>query len=127
VREELFPDHETFQWLQRMIARFGRVRKELGKPGCGRLGPLVGRGPEFTALLADAGHAFVLEPGDGIVLPNQGLECTCMHSVFCASQETTYGVSMAVREAQPAASEQDAGSRVARRGRGGRRRHRRRR
>jgi hypothetical protein len=127
VREELFPDRETFQWLQRMVARFGRVRKELGKPGCGRLGPLVGRGPEFTALLADAGHAFVLEPGDGIVLPNQGLECTCMHSVFCASQETTYGVSMAVREAQPAASEQDAESRVARRGQGGRRRHRRRR
>ncbi len=101
VREDLFPDRETFQWLERMVARFGRVRKELGKPGCGRLGPLVGRGPEFTSLLADAGHAFILEPGDSIVLPNQGLECTCMHSVFCASPEPTYGVSMAVREAQP--------------------------
>lgn len=107
VREDLFPDRETFQWLERMVARFGRVRKELGKPGCGRLGPLVGRGPEFTSLLADAGHAFILEPGDGIVLPNQGLECTCMHSVFCASPDPTYGVSMAVREASPTVPTQE--------------------
>jgi len=106
VREELFPEPETFQWLERMILRFGRVRKELGKPGCGRLGALVGRGPEFTSLLADAGHAYILEAGDGIILPNQGLECTCMHSVFCASEEPAYGVSMAVREAAPPASAQ---------------------
>ncbi len=101
VREDLFPDEETFSWLGRMILRFGRVRKELSKPGCGRLGPLVGRGPEFTALLADAGHAFVLEPGDVLILPNQGLEATCMHSVFCADDTTALGLSLAIRESQP--------------------------
>ena len=125
VREDLFPDRETFQWLERMVARFGRVRKELGKPGCGRLGPLVGRGPEFTSLLADAGHACILEPGDGIVLPNQGLECTCMHSVFCASPEPTYGVSMAVREARPTVSAPEDRPSKSNRGRSGRRRRRR--
>jgi hypothetical protein len=127
VRKELFPDLETFQWLERMVARFGRVRKELGKPGCGRLGPLVGRGPEFTSLLADAGHTYILEPGDGIVLPNQGLECTCMHSVFCASPGPTYGVSMAVREAQPAVSAQEPAPSKPARGHSGPRRKRRRR
>jgi hypothetical protein len=125
VREDLFPDRETFQWLERMVARFGRVRKELGKPGCGRLGPLVGRGPEFTSLLADAGHGFILEPGDGIVLPNQGLECTCMHSVFCASPEPTYGVSMAVREARPTVPAPEDRPAKPNQGRSGRRRRRR--
>ena len=51
----------------------------------------------MTGLLADAGHACVLEPGDAILLPNHGYARTAMHSVFCASEETTYGISLAVR------------------------------
>jgi len=57
----------------------------------------VNRGPEFTAWLADAGHAAILAPGDAILLPNHGLTRTAMHSVFCASDETAYGLSFAIR------------------------------
>lgn len=70
---------------------------ELALPGQGVLGPLVNRGPEFTSFLADAGHAYVLEAGDVILLPNRGLFATCMHSVFCAGDETGYSLSLAMR------------------------------
>jgi antitoxin (DNA-binding transcriptional repressor) of toxin-antitoxin stability system len=71
--------------------------RELGLPGAGRLGPLVDRGPDFTAFLADAGHALALHPGDALVLPNHGLDRTLMHSVFCGSDAVTFGVSQAIR------------------------------
>lgn len=74
---------------------------ELGRPGCGVLGPLVDRGPEFTCLLADAGHAIHVGPGDALLLPNHGLARTAMHSVFCASGETAYGLSLALRADAP--------------------------
>ncbi len=74
-----------------------RMRMELARPGCGALGPLVDRGPEFTAFLADAGHGAVLREGDAILLPNHGLEKTCMHSVFCAGDEVAYSISLAMR------------------------------
>jgi hypothetical protein len=32
-----------------------------------------------------------------MLLPNHGLESTCMHSVFCASDEATYALSLAIR------------------------------
>ena len=35
------------------------------------------------------------------LLPNHGLEATCMHSVFCASPRPTYALSMAIRAAGP--------------------------
>jgi hypothetical protein len=57
----------------------------------------VNRGPEFTAWLADAGHAALLGPGDAILLPNHGLRRTAMHSVFCAGEEVAYGLSLAIR------------------------------
>jgi hypothetical protein len=74
-----------------------RATAELALPGQGVLGPLVNRGPEFTSFLADAGHASVLAAGDAIVLPNRGLRATCLHSVFCASDEIGYSLSMALR------------------------------
>jgi hypothetical protein len=74
-----------------------RLRTELALPGCGALHALVERGPEFTNLLAERGHAFLLEAGDGILLPNRGLHSTCMHSVWCAGDEVAYSLSMALR------------------------------
>ena len=46
-------------------------------------------------------HHLLLEPGDGLLLPNHGYKATAMHSVFCASDEPTYALSMAVRETDP--------------------------
>lgn len=84
--------------LLRKILKGGRfVFAELEKPGCGRLGRIVNRGPEFTSLLADAGHGFLVRAGDVLVLPNHGLDHTTMHSVFTASSETAYSLSLALR------------------------------
>ncbi|QDU83457.1 hypothetical protein Pla163_05560 [Planctomycetes bacterium Pla163] len=71
--------------------------EELGLPGQGRLGALVNRGPEFTAFLADLGHAAVLRAGDAILLPNNGWRSTALHSVYCASNASNYALSLGLR------------------------------
>lgn len=102
VRAQIFESKSAafsggWKRFESLIADDARMRMELARPGCGALGPLVDRGPEFTAFLADAGHAAVLGPGDAILLPNHGLERTCMHSVFCAGDEVAYSISLAMR------------------------------
>lgn len=83
--------------LAELVADQARLVEELALPGCGALHDLVERAPEFTNLLAERGHAFLLEPGDGILLPNRGLHSTCMHSVWCAGDEIAYSLSLALR------------------------------
>lgn len=75
-----------------------RLREELAAPGCGRLASIVNLGPQFTGFLADAGHGYVVSEGDVILLPNHGLGSTCMHSVFCASEEPAFSLSLAIRD-----------------------------
>lgn len=102
VRQALYPREGSFERALKLAGNIPRCKRELARPGCGSLGKLVNRGPEFTSLLADAGHAFVLGPGDAVILPNHGLERTCMHSVFCADEnELTFGLSLAIRGTTP--------------------------
>ena len=97
VRAQLLPDEASCRRFERLQADEDALVSELGLPGCGSLAALVNRGPEFTSLLADAGHAFLLEAGDAILLPNHGPGLTAMHSVFCACDEVAYGLSLAIR------------------------------
>ncbi|MDF1837822.1 MAG: hypothetical protein P1V35_08140 [Planctomycetota bacterium] len=98
VRERIAPKPAAFDRLVALAKRFPRLRRELGRPGGGELSGLIHAAPEFTALCADAGHAFLLGPGDGLLMPNHGLEKTVMHTVFCASPGPTYAISTALRE-----------------------------
>jgi hypothetical protein len=97
VRQQLFPEPARWRKHQARISDPAGLRRELALQGQGELGALLNRGPEFTAFLADAGHGWLLRAGDVILLPNHGLDSTCMHSVFCASEETTYALSLAIR------------------------------
>lgn len=97
VRARLAPGPRELQALLRIAADDSALTRELGLPGCGRLAALVNHGPEFSALLADAGHAALLQPGDAILLPNHGPALTALHSVFCAGEETGYALSLAIR------------------------------
>jgi hypothetical protein len=100
LRADVAPGDADLARLADLAARRDVLLHELAQPGCGALGALVDRGPEFTALLADAGHAVLLEPGDVLLLPNHGLDRTAMHSVFHAGTAggSAYGVSCALRE-----------------------------
>lgn len=107
-----------------LLASDERLKEELAAPGCGRLAPLVNLGPQFTGFLADAGHGFIVSEGDVMVLPNHGLQNTCMHSVFCAAEEPAFSLSLAIRDAEGAGESRGARNRRGRRraGRGGGRR-----
>ena len=97
LRSELFPAPEAFKACEALAEDPRRALEEIARPDCGRFEPIVNRGADFTPLLVDAGHAVVLRPGEALVLPNHGPERTAMHSVFCASEELTYGLSVGIR------------------------------
>ncbi|MEM9382656.1 MAG: hypothetical protein AAGB93_22070 [Planctomycetota bacterium] len=120
--EERFGGAEGVRELLALARDADRGLAELALPGSGRLGSVVDQGPEFTSLLADAGHAYVLGPGDLIVLPNHGLARTCMHSVFCAEEDVGFSLSLAIRDAARDAGSGPRGARGGRRRARGRRR-----
>jgi hypothetical protein len=97
LHAQLFPRAQDVAAFEKLLGDERALCDEIALPGCGRVGALVQRGPEFTAYLADAGHAALLGPGDVILLPNHGLSRTAMHSVFCASDERAYSLSLALR------------------------------
>jgi hypothetical protein len=97
LRPELCPDPGDLARIVELAGNRPALLRELALPDCGSLRRLVNRGPEFTSLLADAGHAFVLHAGDVMLLPNHGLARTAMHSVFAADRETSYALSLAIR------------------------------
>ena len=99
VRRALWPDRRDFERVLARSRNPAALIEELATPGCGRFGPLVNQGPDFTCFLADAGHGFFVEAGDALLLPNESLGRTAMHSVFCASPEVTYALSMGLRDA----------------------------
>jgi len=101
VRKALWPDRRDFERVLARVRDRRALRRELVLPGCGVLGGLVNYGPDFTAFLADAGHAFVLEAGDALLMPSHSLERCVLHSVFCAEAETTYAISAALRGGDP--------------------------
>jgi hypothetical protein len=101
VKAQLFPQESALRRVEAFVHDDLALASELARPGCGILAGLVNRGPEFTAWLADAGHAAVLGPGDAILLPNHGLARTAMHSVFCAGDEVAYALSLAIRADRP--------------------------
>jgi len=98
VREELFPRPNDLPGALACATDDERLLRELALPGCGRFAALVNRGPEFTDYLANAGHAFLLEAGDVLLMPNFGLASTVMHSVYCADDVPTYAVSAGLRQ-----------------------------
>ena len=97
LRKELCPDRRDLdRWLARTRSR-AAFEAELAEPGQGRFGALIGH-PEFTAFLADCGHALLVEAGDALVLPSHGLTRCALHSVWCASDGPTYALSAALRQ-----------------------------
>ncbi len=97
LRETLFPGESLVKFIT--LARDEeKCIHELSQPGCGKLGQVVDLGPEFTALLADGGHALRVEAGDVLLLPNHGYDRTAMHSVFCASEQPGEALSVAIRK-----------------------------
>ena len=115
--QALFGGPERYAEFLEVCRSPRRIRAELAQPTSGVIGPVLHGSADFVALLADAGHAFVLEPGDVAVLPNGGLESTCMHSVFCASDGPGLAFSLAIREATGGAG-RGGGSGARRGGRG---------
>jgi len=128
VRAQIAPAAGDLSAWLRLLQDPDQARASLSAPGGGALARLIDQGPEFTSLLADAGHGYVVSAGDVMLLPNQGLNLTCMHSVFCAGDEEGFSLSLAIRDQETSGSaggSRGAGARrrgATRRGGGARRR-----
>ena len=58
---------------------------------------LVDREPAFIGRMVEHGHAFWLEPGDALLLPQRDLEHCVWHTVFCLDDEPGEALSFAIR------------------------------
>ena len=59
---------------------------------------LIDRTPAFFQHLIEGGYAYVLEPGDVLLMPQQSLETCVWHSVICLGDETGEGLSFAIKK-----------------------------
>lgn len=63
----------------------------------GPLEALLNRVPEFTQQLVERGFAFVVEPGDVLLLSQHEIDACAWHSVFCLDDHPGQALSFAVR------------------------------
>jgi hypothetical protein len=60
---------------------------------------LINRNPAFIRHLIERGHAYILNPGDIILLPQQDAEHCAWHAVYCLDDSPGEGLSFAIRHA----------------------------
>lgn len=59
---------------------------------------LIDRSPLFVQQLIEREYAFVLKPGDALLLPQSSLDDCVWHSVFCLGDEAGEGMSFALKK-----------------------------
>ena len=58
---------------------------------------VLNRVPAFTRRLVERGLAFLLQPGDVLLLPQRNIDTCCWHAVFCAGDVFGQALSFAIR------------------------------
>lgn len=58
----------------------------------------INQTPAFTRQLVEHGYAYVLHPGDVLLLPQQGMDDCAWHSVFCLDEEPGEALSFAMKK-----------------------------
>lgn len=61
------------------------------------LDEFINQTPEFAHQLVDSGYAFILYPGDVLLLPQQDMDNCAWHSVFCLDEEPGQALSFAIK------------------------------
>jgi len=99
--------------LMAELAAFARARPEavaaalpdapddlaalLDAPDHDLLEAVLDRSADFVHWMCERGHAFILRPGDALLLPQRDLARCVWHSVFCLGSDPGEGLSFAVR------------------------------
>jgi len=84
--------------LRRYQTHPERLQAELNDSNNETIEVLLNQVPEFFAQLVRHGHAYVLAPGDVLLLPQQSMHHCAWHSVYCLGDEMGEGLSFAIRE-----------------------------
>lgn len=93
-----FSDTAIADALGRYRAEPEVLRTALNDPNDEAIEVLLNRTPEFFAQLVRNGHGFLVQPGDVLLLPQQGMDHCAWHSVYCLGEEMGEGLSFAIRE-----------------------------
>jgi hypothetical protein len=60
----------------------------------------INQTPAFAQQLIENGYAYVLHPGDVLLLPQQGMDDCAWHSVFCLDEEPGEALSFAMKKSE---------------------------
>ncbi len=98
VLSEIIPDRESRQTLYRRAAAATELSAYLDDEENDPLEALINRTPAFTQQLIANGYAYILSPGDVILLPQHSVDRCAWHSVFCLDQFPGQALSFAIRQ-----------------------------
>ena len=87
--------------LEASAGTAAKALTELDREEAEELARLLNETPDFTRRLVEAGHGFVLEAGDALLMPNHGPEDTCWHSVFALGEQPSLSHSYGLFAALP--------------------------
>lgn len=74
-----------------------QLNSYLDEPDNEPLEYLLNRVPKFTQQLVEHGYAYILNPGDVILLPQKDQNDCCWHTVFCLDKFAGQALSFAIR------------------------------
>lgn len=94
---EVVPDADARATLYRQSVDAASLSSALDGRENDALEALLNRSPAFTRQLVEHGHAYVLEPGDVLLLPQHDTERCAWHTVYCLDDYVGHALSFAVR------------------------------
>jgi len=84
--------------LRDLAADRMRLANYLDEPDHEIVEALIDRDPSFIRQLIDHGYAYVLRPGDVILMPQRSLDSCVWHSVICLGDTPGEGLSFAIKK-----------------------------
>ena len=99
VLREVIPDSESRTRLLALAQDRVALAAYLNDRDNDPLEQLINRTPAFARRLIEGGHAYILHPGDVLLLPQHDTTHCAWHAVYCLDDQPGEALSFAVRHA----------------------------
>jgi len=93
----LLNNEELFKQFAVDVNNTEKLSAMLDDPANEEISVLINQSTSFFQQLLNKGYAYVLEPGDVILLPQASMQACAWHSVFCIGDEAGEALSFAIK------------------------------